>query len=84
MFIDRNQQFKLGDFGLARILSTDTQLAKTNVGTPYYMARSKSMSSRTTKNATSGPWDVSSTKWLLLSVSQPLTHMTNTRKARAA
>jgi len=38
VFIDRNQQFKLGDFGLARILSTDTQLAKTNVGTPYYMA----------------------------------------------
>jgi serine/threonine protein kinase len=30
--------FKLGDFGLARILSTETQLAKTNVGTPYYMA----------------------------------------------
>jgi hypothetical protein len=38
VFIDRHQLFKLGDFGLARILSTDTQLAKTNVGTPYYMA----------------------------------------------
>ena len=38
VFIDRHQLFKLGDFGLARILSSDTQLAKTNVGTPYYMA----------------------------------------------
>jgi len=38
VFIDKYQLFKLGDFGLARILSSDTQLAKTNVGTPYYMA----------------------------------------------
>lgn len=38
VFIDKHQLFKLGDFGLARILSSDTQLAKTNVGTPYYMA----------------------------------------------
>lgn len=38
VFIDRNNGFKLGDFGLARVLSTETQLAKTNVGTPYYMA----------------------------------------------
>ncbi len=38
MFIDANQSFKLGDFGLARVLGTETQFAKTNVGTPYYMA----------------------------------------------
>ncbi len=25
-------------YSLARILSSDTQLARTNVGTPYYMA----------------------------------------------
>ncbi|KAJ1487013.1 kinase-like domain-containing protein [Baffinella frigidus] len=38
VFIDKAQGFKLGDFGLARILGTETQFAKTNVGTPYYMA----------------------------------------------
>ena len=39
VFIDRHHNFKLGDFGLARVLSgAENQLAQTNVGTPYYMA----------------------------------------------
>lgn len=29
--------FKLGDFGLARILSDQSKFARSNVGTPYYM-----------------------------------------------
>jgi serine/threonine protein kinase len=39
VFIDRHHNFKLGDFGLARVLSAaENQFAQTNVGTPYYMA----------------------------------------------
>lgn len=38
IFLDAKQNVKLGDFGLARILSHDTSFAKTFVGTPYYMS----------------------------------------------
>ena len=39
VFIDRHHNFKLGDFGLARVLSgAENQFAQTNVGTPYYMS----------------------------------------------
>ena len=37
VFLDGEGQVKLGDFGLARILH-NTSLAKTFVGTPYYMS----------------------------------------------
>ena len=32
------QMMKLGDFGIARQLSTQSSLAATVVGTPYYLA----------------------------------------------
>lgn len=38
IFLDVQQNVKLGDFGLARILNHDTSFAKTFVGTPYYMS----------------------------------------------
>ena len=38
VFLDENQDVKLGDFGLARVLHHDTSFAKTFVGTPYYMS----------------------------------------------
>jgi NIMA (never in mitosis gene a)-related kinase 2 len=38
VFIDRHHNFKLGDFGLARVLGAEHQFAQTNVGTPYYMS----------------------------------------------
>ena len=38
VFVDRHHNFKLGDFGLARVLGAEMQFAQTNVGTPYYMA----------------------------------------------
>ena len=38
IFLDRNQNAKLGDFGLARVLNSDSVYAETNVGTPYYMS----------------------------------------------
>ena len=38
VFLDGNNDVKLGDFGLARVLQHDTSFAKTFVGTPYYMS----------------------------------------------
>jgi len=38
IFLDGANNVKLGDFGLARILSEHSRYAHTNVGTPYYMS----------------------------------------------
>jgi serine/threonine protein kinase len=38
VLLDQAQNIKLGDFGLAKELTTDTRLAQTNVGTPFYMS----------------------------------------------
>lgn len=38
VFFDIGNNVKLGDFGLSRILSQESQYALTNVGTPYYMS----------------------------------------------
>ena len=38
IFLDANQNAKLGDFGLARVLNQGSMYAETNVGTPYYMS----------------------------------------------
>ena len=38
MFLDSQNNIKLGDFGLSKILNEDSSFAYTNVGTPYYMS----------------------------------------------
>lgn len=38
IFLDSQNNVKLGDFGLARILGPESMFAYTNVGTPYYMS----------------------------------------------
>lgn len=38
IFIDTSGDVKLGDFGLARELSSESKFAETYVGTPYYMS----------------------------------------------
>lgn len=38
IFLDMDNNVKLGDFGLARVLNHDTSFARTFVGTPYYMS----------------------------------------------
>jgi NIMA (never in mitosis gene a)-related kinase 2 len=38
IMLDSGNNIKIGDFGLAKELSSTTQLAQTNVGTPFYMA----------------------------------------------
>jgi NIMA (never in mitosis gene a)-related kinase 2 len=38
VFLDRSNNVKLGDFGLAKELPSQSKFAYTNVGTPYYMS----------------------------------------------
>jgi len=38
IFLDKHGNAKLGDFGLARVLSNAASFARTFVGTPYYMS----------------------------------------------
>ncbi len=38
VFLDRANNIKLGDFGLAKELQSESKFAYTNVGTPYYMS----------------------------------------------
>lgn len=38
IFLDDDMNAKVGDFGLARILTHNTSMATTFVGTPYYMS----------------------------------------------
>ena len=38
IFIDQENNIKLGDFGLSRILNSDISFAVSRVGTPYYMS----------------------------------------------
>lgn len=38
VFLDKNNEVKLGDFGLAKILDEHAMMANTYVGTPYYMS----------------------------------------------
>ena len=38
ILLDRHQNVKLGDFGLARVLATRSKMATTHVGTPVYMS----------------------------------------------
>lgn len=38
VFLDRNWTVKLGDFGIAKVLTSTTAKANTMVGTPYYLS----------------------------------------------
>ena len=38
VFLDSENNVKLGDFGLARVLSNESIFAQSHVGTPYYMS----------------------------------------------
>jgi NIMA (never in mitosis gene a)-related kinase len=38
VFLDQNNNVKLGDFGLSRVMGEESVFIKTRVGTPYYMS----------------------------------------------
>jgi NIMA (never in mitosis gene a)-related kinase 2 len=38
VFLDKNNNVKIGDFGLSRVMGQESMYAYTRVGTPYYMS----------------------------------------------
>lgn len=38
ILLDQDENLKIGDFGLAKELNGESKLARTNVGTPFYMS----------------------------------------------
>ncbi|KAJ3396971.1 hypothetical protein HDU92_001262 [Lobulomyces angularis] len=38
VFLDKDQNVKLGDFGLSKIIESENEFAQTYVGTPFYMS----------------------------------------------
>ena len=38
IFLTKGNMVKLGDFGIAKMLSNTNQMVKTMVGTPYYLS----------------------------------------------
>ncbi|XP_065904653.1 serine/threonine-protein kinase Nek2-like [Dysidea avara] len=69
IFLDANRNAKLGDFGLARILAHNYSLAKTFVGTPYYM--SPEVLSQQGYNESSDLWSLGCVIYELCSLSPP-------------
>ena len=71
VFLDENQDVKLGDFGLARVLHHDTSFAKTFVGTPYYM--SPEQMSKNLYNEKSDIWSLGCLVYELCALIPPFT-----------
>ncbi|KAM9354924.1 serine/threonine-protein kinase Nek2-like [Pholidichthys leucotaenia] len=71
IFLDVEQNVKLGDFGLARTLNHDTSFAKTFVGTPYYM--SPEQINRVPYNEKSDIWSLGCLLYELCTLSPPFT-----------
>jgi len=69
VFLDVNNNCKLGDFGLARVLHHDTSFAKTFVGTPYYM--SPELVNRSSYNEKSDIWSLGCLIYELCSLVPP-------------
>ncbi|XP_065175331.1 serine/threonine-protein kinase Nek2-like [Sycon ciliatum] len=69
VFLDDKENIKLGDFGLARILGHDTSMAKTFVGTPYYMSPEQVLHDR--YNDKSDMWSLGCLVYELCSLRPP-------------
>ncbi|KAM3867701.1 serine/threonine-protein kinase Nek2-like [Diretmus argenteus] len=71
VFLDVEQNVKLGDFGLARILKHDAHFTGAYVGTPYYM--SPEQINRTPYDEKSDIWSLGCLLYELCALSRPFT-----------
>ncbi|XP_050406944.1 serine/threonine-protein kinase Nek2 isoform X1 [Patella vulgata] len=71
VFLDSDQNVKLGDFGLARVLHHETSFAKTYVGTPYYM--SPELVNNMSYNEKSDIWSLGCMMYELCALHPPFT-----------
>ncbi|XP_064600330.1 serine/threonine-protein kinase Nek2-like isoform X2 [Liolophura sinensis] len=71
IFLDSNNNVKLGDFGLARVLHHETSFAKTFVGTPYYM--SPELVNNQSYNEKSDVWSLGCMLYELCALHPPFT-----------
>jgi serine/threonine protein kinase len=69
IFLDANNNVKLGDFGLAKILDLDKDFAETKVGTPYYMSPEQIIEKK--YNEKSDIWALGCLLYELCSLSPP-------------
>ncbi len=69
VFLDARRQVKLGDFGLARILRSSIEYARTHVGTPYYM--SPEQVSEKSYNEKSDIWSLGCLTYELINLNPP-------------
>lgn len=63
LFLDTDNNVKLGDFGLARIMGKESLYAYTNVGTPYYMSPEQINENKYNEKS-----DIWSTGWILYEI----------------
>jgi len=71
VLLDKDQRVKLGDFGLARTLGTQSYLAQTMCGTPYYI--SPELCKSEPYGAKSDVWALGCMLYELLTLKRPFT-----------
>jgi len=69
VFIDSQNNIKLGDFGLSRIMGDQSVFAYTHVGTPYYMSPEQIMEQR--YNHKSDIWSAGCVLYEIVSLRAP-------------
>eukprot|EP00002_Diphylleia_rotans_P014842 TRINITY_DN2885_c0_g1_i2.p1 TRINITY_DN2885_c0_g1~~TRINITY_DN2885_c0_g1_i2.p1 ORF type:complete len:507 (+),score=75.85 TRINITY_DN2885_c0_g1_i2:50-1570(+) len=69
VFLDSEENIKIGDLGLARVLDYSSQLASTMVGTPYYL--SPELCENRPYNAKSDVWALGCTLYELCTLKHP-------------
>ena len=71
LFIDKNNNIKIGDFGIIKILQPYMMYAQTQIGTPYYMAPEIYKHQRYTEK--SDIWSLGCVLYEMMFLTQPFT-----------